>query len=82
VDELQETGVFSLSVPRMFGGHEAAPVEIMRVIEAVAVADGSAGWCVMIANGSNIAAGYMTESHTWEEAGRVLLGRAPTTGVF
>jgi alkylation response protein AidB-like acyl-CoA dehydrogenase len=61
VEELRKTGMFSLSVPRAFGGTEAAPVDIMRAIETVATADGSAGWCAMIANGSNIAAGYMSE---------------------
>jgi indole-3-acetate monooxygenase len=62
VDELRKAGMFSLSVPRAIGGEEATPVDIMRTIEAVATADGSTGWCAMIANGSNIAAGYMSES--------------------
>ena len=34
----------------------------MQAIELVATADGSAGWCAMIASGCNIAAGYMRES--------------------
>ena len=62
VEELRKTGIFSLSVPRAIGGEEARPADIMRAIEAVATADGSAGWCAMIANGSNIAAGYMKEA--------------------
>src|SRR5688572_17222815 len=62
VEDLRKTGVFSLSVPRAIGGQEARPVDIMRAIETVATADGSTGWCTMIANGSGIAAGYMSES--------------------
>ena len=62
VEELRKTGIFSLSVPRAIGGEEARPADIMRAIEAVATADGSTGWCAMIANGSNIAAGYMKEA--------------------
>lgn len=61
VDELRKTGMFSLSVPRAIGGAEASPLEIMRVIETVATADGSTGWCAMIAIGNNVAAGYMSE---------------------
>ena len=59
---LRTTGVFTLSVPRAIGGHEATPVELMKTIETVAAADGSAGWCTMVGLGNNIAAGYMNES--------------------
>ena len=62
IEELRKTGMFSLSVPRVIGGWEAKPVDIMRAIETVATADGSTGWCAMIATGNNVAAGYMTES--------------------
>jgi indole-3-acetate monooxygenase len=62
VEDLRKTGVFSLSVPRAIGGREASPLEIMRAIETVATADGSTGWCTMIATGNNIASGYMVES--------------------
>lgn len=62
VDELRQTGMFSLSVPRAIGGKEASPLDIMRAIETVATADGSTGWCAMIAIGNNVAAGYMSES--------------------
>jgi indole-3-acetate monooxygenase len=61
VEQLRTTGVFSLTVPNALGGQEAAPLELMHAIESVATADGSAGWCTMIACGSNIASGYMNE---------------------
>ncbi len=62
IDELRKTGMFSMTVPRAIGGKEAKPAEIMRAIETVATGDGSTGWCAMIANGNNIAAGYMSEA--------------------
>jgi alkylation response protein AidB-like acyl-CoA dehydrogenase len=61
VESLRQTGIFRLTVPRALGGAEAKPTEIMRAIETVATADGSAGWCAMVAAGNNIAAGYMNE---------------------
>jgi indole-3-acetate monooxygenase len=62
VEALRKTRMFALSVPRVIGGDEATPLELMRATEAVATADGSAGWCAMIANGNNVAAGYMDET--------------------
>ena len=44
------------------GGDEGKPADIMRAIEKVATADGSTGWCAMIATANNVASGYMTES--------------------
>ena len=61
IDALRKTRMFALSVPRAIGGDEATPVDLLQATETVATADGSAGWCAMIANGGNIAAGYMSE---------------------
>ncbi len=61
VDALRRTGLFGLSVPRAIGGGEAHPREILRAIETVAAADGSAGWCAMIGTANNLASGYMNE---------------------
>jgi alkylation response protein AidB-like acyl-CoA dehydrogenase len=61
VDGLRATGVFSLTVPRAMGGIEATPTEVMQAIETVSTADGSAGWCTMVAAANNIAAGYLNE---------------------
>jgi alkylation response protein AidB-like acyl-CoA dehydrogenase len=78
VDGLRKTGVFSLSVPRIVGGREAAPLDLMRSIECVATADGSAGWCTMIGSSGNIAAGYMPESGAKEV---FVDPAAPTAGI-
>src|SRR5688500_1432865 len=60
VDDLRKTGIFALGVPRDTGGREASPLEMMEAVESVASADGSAGWCAMIATGCNVSAGYMS----------------------
>jgi alkylation response protein AidB-like acyl-CoA dehydrogenase len=53
---MQKAGVFGMSMPRAWGGAELDPLTQFRVIEALAMADGSAGWCAMI----NCDGGYMT----------------------
>jgi alkylation response protein AidB-like acyl-CoA dehydrogenase len=62
VDQLAQTGIFSLGVPRAIGGQEASPLELMRAIETVATADGSTGWCTMLAVSGGASAGYMSEA--------------------
>ena len=37
-----------MAIPRAWGGPELDPMTQFRVIEALAVEDGSVGWCVMI----------------------------------
>ncbi len=46
---IAQTGLFRLATPRLYGGEELHPADIVRVIEEVSHADGSVGWCVMIA---------------------------------
>ena len=45
---MKDAGVFGMAMPRVWGGPELDPLTQFRVIEALAVADGSAGWCAMI----------------------------------
>jgi alkylation response protein AidB-like acyl-CoA dehydrogenase len=61
VDQLVATGVFRLAIPRGLGGEELDPVDQVRVIETISTADGSTGWCTMIALGNGLFAGYMLE---------------------
>jgi len=50
VDALIAAGLMRMSVPAAYGGPEATPMQQIEAIEAVAEADGAAGWCVMIAS--------------------------------
>ncbi len=45
---MAEAGLYRLSVAREFGGFECDPNTTIRTIEAIAEADGSAGWNLMI----------------------------------
>src|SRR3954469_19627298 len=48
VDALAAAGVFRLLVPRALGGLEVEPAMMIDVVEEIARANGSAGWCAMI----------------------------------
>jgi alkylation response protein AidB-like acyl-CoA dehydrogenase len=56
VDEMQRAGVFRMAMPQTWGGPELDFLSQMRVIEALSMADASAGWCAMI----GVDGGYMT----------------------
>jgi alkylation response protein AidB-like acyl-CoA dehydrogenase len=56
VREMQRAGVFRMAMPRAWGGPELDFLTQLRVIEALSIADASAGWCTMI----GVDGGYMT----------------------
>jgi indole-3-acetate monooxygenase len=45
---MKDAGVFGMTMPRNWGGPELDPLTQFRVIEALAIADASVGWCAMI----------------------------------
>jgi indole-3-acetate monooxygenase len=53
---MKEAGVFGMPMPRAWGGPELDPLTQFRVIEALAMANASVGWCAMI----GCDGGYMT----------------------
>jgi indole-3-acetate monooxygenase len=55
-EALKKAGVFGMAMPRTWGGPELDPLTQLRVLEALAMADGSVGWCAMI----NCDGGYIT----------------------
>ena len=59
VAALRDTGINRLLIPVALGGMEAPITDVMDVMERIAAADGSAGWCAAIGAGSNVFAGYM-----------------------
>jgi alkylation response protein AidB-like acyl-CoA dehydrogenase len=48
VRALRSTGVFRMSMPRAWGGPEVDICTQVVILEELAAADGSAGWCAMI----------------------------------
>jgi alkylation response protein AidB-like acyl-CoA dehydrogenase len=59
VAALHDTGINRLLIPAALGGLEAPISDVMDIMERIAAADGSAGWCAAIGAGSNVFAGYM-----------------------
>ncbi len=79
-DRFAKAGFYRMAVPRENGGLETTPQEIMGVIDALAQADGSAAWCVMIGSTTGLTAAYMAP-----EGADAVFGASPetiTAGVF
>lgn len=68
-EEIAKAGLSQLYLPRAVGGPEAPPLVGFRAIEELSKADGSVGWCAMIAS---IMASHLAKLPT--EAGRELAG--------
>ena len=54
--------MLDLWLPRSFGGPELTPTEFARVIEVLAQADGSVGWCASVAAAFTRFAGFLDEA--------------------
>lgn len=59
VRQMIDAGFFRMCVPRALRGEEVDPGTLVRVIEALAEADASAGWVAMIGATSGLLAGYL-----------------------
>lgn len=56
---MAQAGLFRMVVPEYLGGLQCHPATLVSAIEAVAKADASAAWCVMIGSTTGITAAYM-----------------------
>lgn len=77
VESMRAAGLFHVYVPRDYDGLEADPVTGARAVEETAYADGSAGWCSMIAAQTTASSGALPR----EEAERVFGHRQICAGV-
>lgn len=59
VDTLATADLFRLCVPRSLGGPEVDVQTLVDILETIAVADGSAAWCVMIGSTSALLSAYL-----------------------
>jgi indole-3-acetate monooxygenase len=67
--EITKAGIYQMYLPRSMGGPETPPLTAFRVVEELSKADGSVGWCAMIATALSMNAGRLSA-----EVGRELAG--------
>jgi len=67
---LAAAGLLQMFLPRSMGGPELAPLTVFRAIEKISKADGSIGWCAMIAIDVSFAMGWLSA-----EVGRQFCGQ-------
>ena len=82
VDDLVRAGLMHLVIPRSLGGQECDPVLAAQAVEEVALADGSTGWCVMLAAQSGGFAGLVDQDvarEVWGNGG-IVAGAARPIG--
>jgi alkylation response protein AidB-like acyl-CoA dehydrogenase len=72
LDALHASGLFRLLLPRSLNGAETDPVTLLRVIETLARADASTGWCVGQAAGCALSSAFLEH-----EVAREIFGRDP-----
>src|SRR5713226_10694922 len=58
---MKESGIFGMVLPRSWGAPELDPLMQLRVIEALAMAEGSVGWCAMIGCDSGYITAFLDE---------------------
>ena len=67
--------LFRTLLPQAYGGDQTTPAAFYRMMEIVAAADGSTGWCLCQASGCSIASAYMAPDvarEIWGPANAVL----------
>jgi alkylation response protein AidB-like acyl-CoA dehydrogenase len=60
---MARTGLFRVMAPAVYGGGQASPVDYVRAVDALAEADASTAWCVMIAATTALLTAYLPETH-------------------
>ena len=66
LDALVDAGAFKLALPRDLGGSAAGLPTVLAAIEAIARADASAGWTVMIGITSSLMCGWLDDESNLE----------------
>lgn len=68
-EAITRAGIYQMYLPRAVGGPEVSPLAAFHVVEALSRADGSVGWCAMIATAMSLNAARLST-----EVGRELAG--------
>src|ERR1700724_761837 len=58
-EALAAAGLLQMFLPRSMGGPELDPLTVFRAIEEISKADGSVGWCTMIATDVSLLMGWL-----------------------
>ena len=70
--QVANIGAYRLFLPASLGGPQLDPITAFKVVEELARAEGSVGWCALLSNGGALFAGHFTP-----EIGREMFGRPP-----
>ena len=81
VQELQDAGLFQLTTPRIYGGHQVDVRTFLDVIAEIGRGDASTAWTVGIINGANWMAATIFPEETQQEVFGTE-GGARVTGVL
>jgi indole-3-acetate monooxygenase len=73
IAEMRKSGLYSMLLPNALGGGELDFVDAMRIVERLAWADGSAGWCTMVAGVMAASAG----SFLPDAGAKMIFGKGP-----
>jgi alkylation response protein AidB-like acyl-CoA dehydrogenase len=81
LDAMHGAGMFRLLLPRAHGGFELTPAEYVQCVEAIAIGDASAAWCMNQGSGCSMTAAYLAPEVSREiwggERGVLAWGQGP-----
>jgi alkylation response protein AidB-like acyl-CoA dehydrogenase len=83
VDALKEARAFRMPMPAAWGGPELPITDMLLVLEELAYADGSAGWCAMIGCDSGFYAAKLEDAvarEIWDDLDLVTAGQTSPSG--
>ena len=69
IDRMDEAGLFRMYVPTSLGGPEIDPLSAFRAVEQLSIADGSVGWCCLIAGSISLYMAWMDAATAQEIVG-------------
>ncbi len=67
INKLREAGLFSVAVPKEFGGPELDPLLMFDALELLATADASTAWVTLIISANPYLFGNSLHEHVWQE---------------
>ena len=69
IEQMDRAGLFRMYVPKSLGGPETDPLTAFRAVEQLSIADGSVGWCCLIACSISLYMGWLDSATAQEIVG-------------